>query len=68
MAWFWRADGADAASEDQTVVGLNEPFESQSAAEAWLTGNYAELVDLGVLSVSIYEEARLVYGPMSLDA
>jgi len=64
MAWYWRADGA-AADDD---LGLSDPFESQAAAEAWLAGSYADLSELGVRSVTLYEEDRLVYGPMSLDA
>lgn len=66
MAWFWRPEGAvplDGADD----LGLQEPFESQSAAEAWLTGTYADLAELGVAAVSLYEEDRLVYGPMRLD-
>lgn len=66
MAWFWRADGAPPL-DGHDDLGLQEPFQSQSAAEAWLTGSYADLVDLGVTAVSLYEEDRLVYGPMGLS-
>ena len=66
MAWFWRPEGA-VPLEGGDDLGLREPFESQSAAEAWLTATYADLADLGVAAVSLYEEDRLVYGPMSLD-
>jgi hypothetical protein len=64
MAWVWRVEG-DGSAQD----GNSGPsFESQAAAEAWLTSAYAELSEQGARAVSLYEEDRLVYGPMSLDA
>lgn len=39
----------------------------QGDAEAWLTGAYLDLLDAGITAVSLYEEDRLVYGPMSLE-
>ena len=67
MAWFWRADGAS-PSDGQSDLGLDDPFASQSEAESWLTNSYADLAQRGVHAVALYEENRLVYGPMSLDA
>ena len=70
MAWRWRAEfgsEAPAGSVDQTFVPAPE-FTSQSAAEAWLTATYADLAEQGARAVSLYEEDRLVYGPMSLEA
>lgn len=46
---------------------LAATWPDQAAAEAWLTGAYPELLDAGVNEVSLYEEDRLVYGPMSLE-
>lgn len=70
MAWFWRGDiGSEAPGPgvlDDT--GLATGFETQAAAEAWLTATYAQLAEQCVRAVSLYEEDRLVYGPMSLDA
>lgn len=71
MAWYWDADltpGADATTDDLTGAGVGRRFEAQDEAEAWLTESYLDLVDLGVDSVSLFEEDRLVYGPMSLAA
>lgn len=71
MAWYWDAElgaGADVTPDDLTGAGIGQRFEDQAAAEAWLTENYLELTDLGVDQVSLYEEDRLVYGPMSLAA
>lgn len=53
---------------DDAGLTLDVDFADQGAAETWLTGHYLELDDLGVREVSLYEEGRLVYGPMSLDA
>lgn len=53
---------------DDAGVNLELDFADQGSAETWLTEHYLELDDLGVREVSLYEEGRLVYGPMSLDA
>lgn len=45
---------------------LNHEFESAEAAEEWLGLFYDELLGQGVAEVSLYEEERLVYGPMGL--
>lgn len=56
-----------AATPDDTAAGLAQTWSDQAAAESWLTGAYLELLDAGVTAVSLYEEDRLVYGPMSLE-
>lgn len=53
---------------DDAGLNLDVDFVDQSSAESWLTEHYLELDDLGVREVSLYEEGRLVYGPMSLEA
>jgi hypothetical protein len=53
---------------DNAGLNLDVDFADQSSAETWLTEHYLELDDLGVREVSLYEEGRLVYGPMSLEA
>ena len=69
MAWTWVAElsaGAEASQDDLVGAGVGRAFESQSEAEAWLAETYEDLADLGVAEVSLFEEDRLVYGPMSL--
>lgn len=67
MAFTWACDDApDAAAA--TAVGLGRAFATQAEAEAWLTGAYEDLVDAGVDEVTLLEEDRVVYGPMSLHA
>ncbi|MGD8216029.1 hypothetical protein [Aestuariimicrobium sp. Y1814] len=70
MAWYWDAElsaGAEISDDDLTGAGIGRRFEDQGAAEQWLTENYLDLEDLGVAQVSLFEEDRLVYGPMSLQ-
>ena len=67
MAWFWRTDDSPGDPDEVRARGFDDPFETQAAAEAWLTGEYTALAEAGVRSVSLYEADRLVYGPMSLD-
>ena len=71
MAWYWEAElaaGSEATPDDLKGAGIGQHFDDQAEAEAWLTAMYPDLVDLGVDSVSLFEEERLVYGPMSLSA
>ncbi len=67
MSFFWHVDPAlpDPELDD---LGTYNPFPDQASAEAWLSANYLELDALGVRRVSLYEEDRLVYGPMSLES
>ncbi|MCW2803737.1 MAG: hypothetical protein QOF52_107 [Propionibacteriaceae bacterium] len=62
MAWFWTAD-ADPGED----AGLGKKFATQGEAESWLGEFYPELLDAGIRTVTLYEEDRLVYGPMSLS-
>lgn len=67
MSWFWRSASSAADAGALAALGFDDPFGSQGDAEAWISANYAELPALGVSAVSLFEEDRLVYGPMSLD-
>lgn len=61
MSWHWTPDVVP--DED---LQLAPTFASQGEAETWLGEFYPDLVDAGVGAVTLYEEGRLVYGPMSL--
>jgi hypothetical protein len=66
VAWTWRLE-----SESGSVVKLNgesPAFSSQSDAESWLGEVWRELVDAGASQAALYDDERLVYGPMSLHA
>jgi hypothetical protein len=60
MAWRWTYDVAGAP-------GASGEFPSQADAEAWLGEAWRDLQEQGVPEVTLYEDDRVVYGPMSLD-
>lgn len=66
MAWRFRyqtSDGADAVAPD---AGEPPSFNSQSDAESWIGEEWQTLLGAGVDAVSLFEDDREVYGPMSL--
>lgn len=72
MSWTWRlerADGAvvgDVSVTDAGNVPEGGRFPSQSDAESWIGESWRGLLDRGVDAVSLFEDDRFVYGPMSL--
>jgi hypothetical protein len=68
MGWSWRYEdesGAPAAAPDAPRI---ESFPTQSDAESWLGETWRELLDAGVVQVTLLEDDREVYGPMGLSA
>ena len=65
MPWTWRyekADGTAVAADDlQEAI-----FVSQGDAESWLGENWRALLAVGVDQVTLLEDSRTEYGPMSL--
>jgi hypothetical protein len=65
MAWSWQLE-----KQDRTVVTSRnlptETFGSQGDAESWLGENWRSLLEGGVDQVTLLEEGRAEYGPMSL--
>jgi hypothetical protein len=65
MPWTWRYEKTDGAAVSTT--GVQEAiFPNQGDAESWLGENWRELLDNGVDQVSLFDDARKEYGPMSL--
>ncbi|MGB8022008.1 MAG: hypothetical protein WCF04_12325 [Candidatus Nanopelagicales bacterium] len=67
MGWTWqlaRSDGiaAESVSATQPAGG----FPSQGEAETWVGEVWRDLLDDGVDAVTLFEDGRRVYGPMSL--
>lgn len=65
MTWSWqlaKSDGTPVAAD--AVPG--ETFGSQGDAESWLGENWRDLLAAGVDQVSLLEDDRVEYGPMSL--
>lgn len=58
MTWRWTYAPGDGRSGD---------FPSQADAEAWLGEEWRALLDGGVTAVTLMEDDREVYGPMSLE-
>jgi hypothetical protein len=66
MSWTWRYEKTDGAVVNS--AGLQEAiFASQGDAESWLGENWRELLDSGVDQVSLFDDSRKHYGPMSLQ-
>ena len=65
MSWTWRYEKADGSvvtgPEVQEAV-----WASQGDAESWLGENWRELLDSGVDQVSLFDDSRKEYGPMTL--
>jgi len=65
MPWTWRYeknDGSVVADEElQEAI-----FASQGDAESWLGENFRALLNGGVDQVTLFEDGRVEYGPMSL--
>jgi hypothetical protein len=57
MTWTWT----------YVPEGTSAEFPSQADAEAWLGESWRELLDTGVTAVTLREDDRDVYGPMSLE-
>jgi hypothetical protein len=66
MSWTWRYERADGTVVDPPQGVPAEPFPAQGDAESWVGEVWRELLDAGVDAVTLFEDDRLVYGPMSL--
>lgn len=70
MAWSWRffdAGGDMMMDDDGTPAGSGVEFPTQSDAESWIGEHWRHLAESGVQSVTLFEDSREVYGPMSLE-
>lgn len=65
MTWTWTYAGPD--GQPVTPAEATEGFMSQAEAEDWIGVVWRELRESGVSSVTLLEDDRVVYGPMSLD-
>ena len=65
MTWTWTYTGADGGQV--TPAEGTEGFLTQAEAEDWIGVAWRELREQGVSSVTLLEDDRVVYGPMSLD-
>jgi hypothetical protein len=63
MAWTWRYESIGVAEPVRS-----EEFPTQGDAESWIGETWRELAAEGVEAVTLFEDDRDVYGPMSLSA
>ncbi len=65
MTWAWQLE-----KEDGTVISsrelTKEAFSSQGDAENWIGEHWPDLLKSGVDQVTLTEDGRVEYGPMSL--
>ncbi|WP_262851843.1 hypothetical protein [Mumia quercus] len=64
MVWTWHfetVDGTPVTPDDDGGT-----FASRGDAESWVGEVYTDLVDQGVDQVTLFEDGREVFGPMSL--
>jgi hypothetical protein len=65
VTWTWQLEKADGTV--LTSRGLpKESFGSQGDAENWIGENWRALLDAGVDQVTLLDDGRAEYGPMSL--
>jgi hypothetical protein len=65
MTWTWTYEGPD--GEPVSPEAAAEGFLTQAEAEDWIGVTWRELRESGVSAVTLLEDDRTVYGPMSLD-
>ncbi len=65
MTWTWRYEKADGTAVAAKTLP-QETFPSQSDAESWLGERWRSLLAAGVDQVTLLEDGRTTYGPMSL--
>ena len=66
MSWTWQFEGDDGGSVAVAGATGSESFSSQDLAETWIGENWEILLDGGVSQVTLRDDSRKVYGPMSL--
>jgi len=64
--WTWRYERTDGSVLTDVPDGAPEGFPAQGDAETWIGETWASLLDAGVDAVTLLEDERVVYGPMSL--
>jgi hypothetical protein len=65
MTWTWQYEKEDGTAV--TARGLpRETFGSQGDAETWLGEHWRGLLDSGVEQVTLLDDGKAEYGPMSL--
>jgi hypothetical protein len=65
MSWTWQLESAAGAPVVVRELA-KESWPSQGEAESWLGEHWPSLLKAGVDQVTLLEDGRVEYGPMSL--
>jgi hypothetical protein len=68
MAWVWRYENSSGDTVEPAGAPPGESFPTQADAETWIGETWRELLDAGVDAVTLLEDGREIYGPMSLHS
>ncbi len=66
MSWTWQYHAAHGAPIPESATQPAEGFPTQADAETWVGEVWRDLLGEGIDAVSLFEDGRVVYGPMSL--
>jgi len=66
--WSWSLEAEDGSVVEVEGSLADQRFPTQAEAESWVGEVWADLAELGVDAVTLYDGDRKVYGPMSLQA
>jgi hypothetical protein len=66
MTWTWQYHSAQGAPIPESATQPTDGFPTQADAETWVGEEWRDLLAEGIDAVSLFEDGRLVYGPMSL--
>jgi hypothetical protein len=65
-AWTWRYERTDGTVVTDVPEDAPDGFPAQADAETWIGETWASLLEAGIDAVTLLEDDRVVYGPMSL--
>ena len=66
--WWWRLEDASGAEVEVPSEYADRRFATQADAESWVGETWTGLAAEGVDAVTLFDQERAVYGPMSLHA
>ena len=65
-AWRWRYERSDGSEVLGVEPVVDDGFPAQADAESWIGEAWRDMLEAGVDAVTLLEDERVVYGPMSL--
>jgi hypothetical protein len=68
VSWSWQYENSAGKPVSPSGAPVTEAFPTQADAETWIGEIWRDLLEAGVDAVTLLEDGRKVYGPMSLHA